>query len=394
MRLFGNSKHSKHVSGRKYRRETARMEDDRDYDAVDNRKTKKKKSKKKKRKGRRVLVVILFILLALAAVGFAIVKGYIKPPSDIGGILRPGGAGGINGSDSEGEPAGRYEGKYTFLLLGKDKVSGSTDTIMVGTFDAKNYKIEIVSIPRDTVVNVHWSTKKANTLYYSDDPQKTKDGFSDLLGYEIDFYAVVDLEAFVKLVDSIGGVWYDVPDVEGNGQGMNYEDPEQNLYIHLQPGYQLLDGENAIGIVRYRKGYSDQDIGRISSQQNFLKSAAKQIIENKDKLNISEILSIFLNYVETDLNYGECAWFAKELLKMDAENINFHTMPGKYDDYIGGRSYVTIYVDQWLEMINTYLNPFDRDIEEENLNVLTRDPSTGRIYSTSGQYAGDPGWGN
>ena len=160
MRLFGNSKHSKHVSGRKYRRETARMEDDRDYDAVDNRKTKKKKSKKKKRKGRRVLVVILFILLALAAVGFAIVKGYIKPPSDIGGILRPGGAGGINGSDSEGEPAGRYEGKYTFLLLGKDKVSGSTDTIMVGTFDAKNYKIEIVSIPRDTVVNVHWSTKR------------------------------------------------------------------------------------------------------------------------------------------------------------------------------------------------------------------------------------------
>ena len=397
MKLFGNSKRSRHSSGRSYRRdeepvrrrradyidERSNYADDRS-NYVDERPKKKKKKKKKKKSGFRKLVTTLFVLLAIGAGVYAGLKIYVRPPDVDGGIL----------SDSGTETAGREKDKYTFLLLGKDVVSGNTDTIMIGMFDAKEYTLNVVSIPRDTLVNVYWSTKKANTLYTPDNMDETMDGFANLLGYEIDFYGVVDLEAFVHLVDAIGGVWYDVPDVEGNGQGMNYEDPEQDLYIHLEPGYQLLNGEQAIGIVRYRKGYANQDIGRIESQQHFLMAAAEQILANKDSISVTDLISVFLKYVETDLDYGECAWFAKELMKMDSEDIQFHTLPGNYNDTVNGRSYVTIYVDEWLEMINTYLNPFNVDIQESNLDILTRDPETNKIYSTSGVYADSPNWGN
>ena len=399
MKLYGNSKRSKHSAGKQYEKPEKEKAPSKKAAKKELKELerKEKKAKKPKKKGRklRVFIIVLVVLLAVGAGGYAFLMGYIRPPDSLGNILPA--AGGESGENDD-SPAGRYDGKYTFMVLGCDDGNGNTDTIMVGTFDAKAHTLNVVSIPRDTLVNVSWSTKKVNTLYGSGNIDRAKEGLSDLLGYELDFYAVVDLEAFVKLVDAIGGVWYDVPDVEGDGKGMNYEDPAQDLYIHLTPGYQLLDGNEAVGVVRYRHGYSSADIGRIGTQQDFLLAAAGQIIENKDSISLTDLITIFLNYVETDLDYGECAWFAKELFKMDIENITFHTLPGKYDDYIhqGTRnvSYVTIYVDEWLEMINTYLNPFDKPITESNLNILTRDPSTGKIYSTSGEYADDPSWGN
>jgi len=350
----------------------------------------------KKSMGKRIITALI-VLAIICGGGYAFLKIYVRPPEIV--VNTPVEQTSDTPDDTqtqqidEKSPTGRVAGKYTFLLLGVDKVSGNTDTIMIGTFDVNEHTVNVVSIPRDTLVNVSWSTKKANTLY-GGNIDDAKEGFADIIGYKPDFYAVVNLDAFVHVVDSVGGVWYDVPDIDGNGQGMNYEDPTQDLSIHLKPGYQLLTGTQAIGIVRYRKGYKDADIGRISSQQKFLTAAMQQILDNKLKINIADIISIFLKYVKTDLDYGECAWFAKELLKLNMDNVHFYTMPGKYNDYVLGKSYVTITVDEWIEMINTTINPFDKPIKEENLNILTRDPKTNKIYSTTGKYADSESWGN
>ena len=90
----------------------------------------------------------------------------------------------------------------------------------------------MVSIPRDTLVNVSWSTKKVNSLYGNGGIEKLMDGLQDLVGYKIDFHVLVDLNAFKKLVDEIGGIWYDVP------ENMYYHDPTQNLTINVSAGYQ------------------------------------------------------------------------------------------------------------------------------------------------------------
>lgn len=95
---------------------------------------------------------------------------------------------------------------------------------------------------------------------------------SGVLGFEVDGYVLVDLDAFIQIVDLVGGVYFDVP------QSMYYNDPTQNLYINLAPGYQLLDGKQAMGLVRYRS-YAQADIQRISVQQEFLQALAKQCLQ-------------------------------------------------------------------------------------------------------------------
>ncbi|MBQ3405070.1 MAG: LCP family protein [Oscillospiraceae bacterium] len=356
-------------------------------------------AKKKKSAGRillRILIVILVLLLLIAIAGVIFMKVYVKPP-EVNNVIRPSSNASQSETGEEGETqaeeviTGRDPDKYTFVVFGMDNGNGNTDTIMVATYDAGDGSLNIVSVPRDTMVNVPWQTKKVNSIYANTGgAEGFVKGLSDLLGYEVDFYVKIDLDAFVTLIDAIGGVYYDVP------VNMNYEDPTQKLYIHINKGYQLLNGEDAMKVIRFRR-YGNGDIGRINTQQDFLKTAAQQILENKKSINVSTYVNVFLNDVETDLTYGNLVWFGEQFLKMNKENINFYTLPGNYGDHVrhGGKdiSYVTVYVDEWLDMVNQYLNPFVEPIELENVNILTRNPNTGKLYATSGELAFSDGWG-
>ena len=286
-----------------------------------------------------------------------------------------------------GAPASLNENMYTFLVVGLDQVSNSTDTMMVGRIDTENHTIDVVSLPRDTLVNVSWSVKKINTLYSADintggnGIDGLLDGLKDILGFRIDCYAVVDLTAFVELVDAIGGVDYNVP------VNMNYYDPTQDLYINIPAGEQHLDGEEALKVVRFRSGYASADIGRIGTQQDFLKSVASQMLTLGNIPNLPTFIDIFEEYVVTNMSASNLAFFARQFLLCKSEDINFHTLPGNYGDSIKGLSYVSINISEWLEMVNTYLNPYDQDVTEANVNILTHSSSTG-FYSTTGYVAG------
>ena len=286
-----------------------------------------------------------------------------------------------------GAPASLNENMYTFLVVGLDQVSNSTDTMMVGRIDTENHTIDVVSLPRDTLVNVSWSVKKINTLYSADintggnGIDGLLDGLKDILGFRIDCYAVVDLTAFVELVDAIGGVDYNVP------VNMNYYDPTQDLYINIPAGEQHLDGEEALKVVRFRSGYASADIGRIGTQQDFLKSAASQMLTLGNIPNLPTFIDIFEEYVVTNMSASNLAFFARQFLLCKSEDINFHTLPGNYGDSIKGLSYVSINISEWLEMVNTCLNPYDQDVTEANVNILTHSSSTG-FYSTTGYVAG------
>jgi len=344
----------------------------------------------------RVLLIVLAAIAVLAVAATAYWLIAVRPPS-----VNTGGTGvgkktssGTSGASSEETSSGvapegatRDSAKFTFVLVGMDDGNGNTDTIMVATFDSTNRKLNVVSVPRDTLVNVSWYTKKVNSLYSNGGIDRLKSGLADILGYELDHYVIVDLNAFVDLVDAIGGVTFDVP------QDMDYDDPAQDLYIHVKAGEQKLDGKTAMGVVRFRHGYADADIGRIRTQQAFVKTALQQIISNAGSISISTLAKIFINDVKTDLTYGNVIWFGKELLKMSTDDITFNMLPGNIGDSVNGNSYVTIYVNKWLAMVNEYLNPYDKDITVSDVNILTRNDA-GELYSTSGNYAGDPSWGS
>ena len=196
----------------------------------------------------------------------------------------------------------------------------------------------------------------------------------------------VDMKAFVSLIDAIGGVDFYIP------VDMNYTDPYQNLSIQYSQGMHHLSGQQALEVVRFRSGYRSGDIGRIETRQDFLKTAAEQILEKKSSLNVASLAGVFRSDVKTDMSLSDLIWFGRAFLKMDAENVNFHMLPGNAGDSVGGSSYVSIYVDEWLELINGVLNPFSDDITPGDVSILTRGADR-KLYVTDGNWRGDPSWG-
>ena len=291
------------------------------------------------------------------------------------------------------------EFKYTFLLFATDDGNGNTDVIMAVTMDITNHTLEIVSIPRDTLSNVSWYVKKANSIYANMRAQNngdddlldesmdaTIDAFADILGFKVDYWFIVDMKAVVALINAIEGVDYNVP------VNMNYDDVQAGLSIHFSQGPQHLNGQQALELLRFRR-YADADIGRIGTQQDFLMTAAQQILAKKSSLDVIELAKIFLDYVKTDIALSDLIWFGREFLKLDTDDIRFGILPGNYWDSVYGDSYVSIYVDEWLELVNSRLNPYSVDITPEDVSILTRG-ADGRLYVTDGNRHGSQDWGS
>jgi hypothetical protein len=175
-------------------------------------------------------------------------------------------------------------------------------------------------------------------------------------------------------VDALGGVYFDVP------QALYYEDAGQDLYIDLQPGYQLLDGYQAMGLCRYRSGYVDGDVGRINMQHEFLQACAEQFINIGNVPNISAVVKILSEGLHTDMSGANIAYFIRQLLLCESENINFYTVPNT-PAVVQGYSYAVIDVSDWLQMINLHLNPYDNEVGWGNVDIVYL--SGGRFYGTA-----------
>lgn len=284
----------------------------------------------------------------------------------------------------------RKEGVYTFLLVGIDANSNNTDTIMVVSFDTKNHAISATSIPRDTMINVKWATtpKKINAAYSvskgggGNGIDGIKSVVRNLLGFDVDCYVFVNIEAVEHAVDAIGGVWYDVP------RDMIYRDPTQDLEINIKAGYQKLNGEDAVKLCRFRRGYSGGDIQRISVQHDFLKALASQLISLGSIPHLGELIDVLMTDVDTDLKAENLAWLARQFLACKTEDIVFQTAPYVDAQNVNGFSYVGLNVPAWLEMINANVNPFVDDVTKENVNILTFRYNGAAIGATSGKVEG------
>ena len=265
--------------------------------------------------------------------------------------------------EGEAFPTERQDGVYTVLLVGLDQMSMSTDTILVGRVNTKTHKISFVSIPRDTIINVDAEIRKINAVY-AGSVAFGGNGIDALMlqvrwltGIPIDCWAVLDLNTFIRVIDEIGGVDFDVP-VE-----MEYffDDIEKRLYVHLDPGYQHLDGIQAMAVCRYREGYITGDLGRIEVQHAFL---------------------ILSEGLKTNLSSGNIAWFLRQALQCKEENVRFDTLPAD-PKLLQGYSYAVPRLDEWLAMINADLNPYEEPITQWQLNLVYCD-WMGHYYGTNG----------
>ena len=274
------------------------------------------------------------------------------------------------GADMEvEEPASHLDGVYNILLCGTDGDGYRTDTIMIGHLDVNRHTAALLSIPRDTPIDSNGRLVKINSLYANGKEagmERLERTLSYLLGFEMDGYLLVDLNAFKAAVDLIGGVKFNVP------QDMYYDDPTQDLHIDLKAGEQLLDGEHAMELVRFRKGYASQDIQRTKVQQDFLLALMEQTIRVENLSKLQEYAEIFTTYALTDLSVGNLLYFAEQLTKCDTENITTYTAEGQ-GATINGGSYYPLYDWSILKIVNEAFNPYDGQITSANIHVITPD---------------------
>ena len=299
-----------------------------------------------------------------------------------------------------GDGERKSEDYWTVLILGRDTGGGgNTDTMLLASYDVTNQKATVMSIPRDTMVNIPYDVKKINGVYnyYGGGDkgiQALYKEISQLVGFEPDFQVIVEWEAVGEIVDAMDGVWFDVP------RDMDYEDPYQDLSIHLDKGYQLLNGEQAMGVVRFRdgvNGYSTGDIGRIETQQAFLKAMVEQLLKLENVPKINRLIEVFQNNVTTDLSLENIFWFAKAAILggLKVEDVNFVTMPANYSAHAYSRyyseelgrfyqlAYVTPYPNELLELVNTALSPYKEVFTLSDLDIMTVN-ADGSVRSSTG----------
>ena len=254
---------------------------------------------------------------------------------------------------------------YTILVSGVDDGNGGSDNNILVAVDAENGTIHGVSIPRDTKAVINGGTHKINYAYNHGGTRLLADTVADQLGIPVDFTVTVDLDGFVALVDAIGGVDFYIP------VNMDYDDPVQGLSIHYQKGTRHLTGQQAMEVVRFRHNtdtsvvaYGNEDIGRMNTQQEFLKAVAKQTLKLSNVDKVGSFAKIFQQYVETDLTLGNLAWLGKEAISIGAENISFSTLPGEWKS-----PYIYLDREAVLALVNESLNPYVEDRVMEDLNI-------------------------
>ncbi len=233
------------------------------------------------------------------------------------------------------------DGKVNFLLMGLDDGGMRADTIMLASVDKKNKKVKILSIPRDTRVEVNGKHIKINaTMGYKSREELMISKVKEITGLPVHYYAEVDFDGFKEIIDILGGVDIDVP------FDMDYDDPVQNLSIHFKKGPQHLDGQAAHDYVRFRHNnngsapgdYALGDPGRIHAQQEFLKELVKQKLKPRYLSKASKLAKAISEHVKTNFSVAEGLKYIKMLKKMDVETVETHMLPGG-SKTIGGASY-------------------------------------------------------
>lgn len=268
------------------------------------------------------------------------------------------------------------------LALGVDNTQRLTDVIMYVRLNPKDTSVSILRLPRDCFVGPEYPTAKINTIYGH--PDEGKDGITTLMDYleenwklEIDYYAAITLDGVRQIVDDMGGVTMDIP------QTINYL-PGKVLY----PGEQVLNGEQAEWLIRYRSGYANGDLGRIDMQSQFL-MACLQTAKDLGRMKCLPILMKNYDVMETDMPLNKMISIADTFFNIDPNDIDMNVVPGNGAMYY---SYAVYNVDKegLLDIINEKFCPSTGSLTLSDLSGIPQTGSSGSYGgSTSGNTSSD-----
>jgi len=265
---------------------------------------------------------------------------------------------------------------FTFLIIGLNE-GRNANTVMVASYDATAREGHLISIPRDSLINVNRTGRKLSSSYLAGSGAgRGRDGgirtlmrdVRTVIGFEPDFYILIDYTAFHAIIDVVGGVEIYVP------FHMRYTDPFQDLVINIPAGMQHMDGETALHFARFRRadrGFQGiSDYQRIENQQTVINAVIRQLLRPQSILQIPEFVDIFNEYVYTDLTHGNMLWFAREFNRIrGTDALSTHTTPmlgtsgePMWYEILDARGIVAL--------VNDTINPFYQDIELRDVSII------------------------
>lgn len=240
------------------------------------------------------------------------------------------------------------------LLMGVDEAR--SDIMILASYNKLNNKLTMISIPRDTRVEIPgYGYDKINSASArKEGAALAMETVGHLFDIPVHYYVKIDFKGAERIIDILGGVKVNVP------INMDYEDPAQDLYIHLKKGEQVLNGKNAVKFVRFRSGYPDQDLGRIKAQQEFIKAFASKLTSPSNIPKAFSLIDAMSKCIKTNMDQGEIAKYAMQVKDLKVDTIKLYTLPGK-PGYAKGVAY---YIHDQYELVNL-MNQVKRDLEIE-----------------------------
>lgn len=312
--------------------------------SVGNKEYYKNKRRKRKLIGRFILTV--FVIVFVFSAVFVLAATALKSQRDKQEA--------INSESKSDLSTTIADKKINVAILGTDAEEIHSDVNIVVSFDTETGEASFVSVPRDTQVFMSesmmlemqnngrgdyiptkYGTKgecKLCELYAYAGPEKNNEyvvqAIESLLNVDIDHYIQINLNAFKEIVDAVGGVDMYVPmdmywDMRDTGGPL----------IDLKEGQQHLDGDKAEQLVRFRKGYAQQDVGRVSTQQDFIIALISKILDSENVVgDLTKTINAVYKYVTTDISLGDCISYLKYIPLVDITKISMETIPGEAEN--------------------------------------------------------------
>lgn len=258
--------------------------------------------------------------------------------------------------------------------ISEDLDSKLTDTIMVCSYNPKTQRASMLSVPRDTFIGKNKNKAngfdKINSVYSKEGPEEVTELVEEITGMNIKYYVVVNNQVVIDLINTIGGVYFEVP------IDMDYDDKTQDLHIHLEAGYQKLDGDHAEQLLRFRHNnngtsypseYGDNDYGRMKTQREFMMETAKQTLKLKNVTKIKTIMTTIFQNIETNLTLDDVFPYVPWAVSFDTANISSNQVAGESKQY--NKLWFFAYDEEETAKIVTQMTNYIKGVETTSEDV-------------------------
>jgi LCP family protein required for cell wall assembly len=285
-----------------------------------------------------IALFALFMILAVGGVAAAVVYQFNHALDEVTNDQYQ-----TSSDGAEKKTEYRSEEPLSFVILGRDTREGTgslnTDVMMVAVANPQTQKVTLLSLPRDTRVKIpgYRGYYKINAVFANGEAERrkaearhetptengitlTKKTLESMLGIPIQHYVEVNFEGFKAVIDELGGIEVNVD------RKLVYDDPTDGTRIYLEPGLQVLNGEQALGYVRHRldnRGpkYYSSDFDRNRRQQEVVKAVMKKLVSFEGIPKILSVLNTASQYVRTDLSKEQIKGLVYDFRRFNPDNL-------------------------------------------------------------------------